>query len=67
VKTIAIIGPDAWPAVTGGGGSSEAHAFEPVSILTGVANQAGPMCMCFMLAACPMRTKYFTERIGGAA
>ena len=42
VKTIAIIGPDAWPAVTGGGGSSEAHAFEPVGILTGVANQAGP-------------------------
>ena len=42
VKTIAIIGPDAWPAVTGGGGSSEAQAFEPVSILTGVANQAGP-------------------------
>jgi beta-glucosidase len=42
VKTIAIIGPDAWPAVTGGGGSSEAHAFEPVSILTGIANQAGP-------------------------
>ena len=42
VKTIAIIGPDAWPAVTGGGGSSEAHAFEPVSILTGIANVAGP-------------------------
>jgi beta-glucosidase len=41
VKTIAIIGPDAWPAVTGGGGSSDAKAFEPVSILTGVANQAG--------------------------
>ena len=42
VKTIAIIGPDAWPAVTGGGGSSESHAFEPVSILTGIANVAGP-------------------------
>jgi beta-glucosidase len=42
VKTIAIIGPDAWPAVTGGGGSSEARAFEPVSILTGIANLAGP-------------------------
>jgi beta-glucosidase len=41
VKTIAVIGPDAWPAVTGGGGSSEAKAFEPVSILSGVANQAG--------------------------
>jgi beta-glucosidase len=41
VKTIAVIGPDAWPAVTGGGGSSEAKAFEPVSILTGIANMAG--------------------------
>ena len=42
VKTIAIIGPNAYPAVTGGGGSSEAHAFEPVSILTGIANLLGP-------------------------
>jgi beta-glucosidase len=38
VKTIAVIGPDAWPAVTGGGGSSQAQAFEPVSILTGLSN-----------------------------
>jgi beta-glucosidase len=42
VKTIAVIGPDAWPAVPGGGGSSEAYAFEPVSILTGVGNLLGP-------------------------
>jgi len=42
VKTIAIIGPNAWPAVTGGGGSSEAQAFEPVSALTGISNVAGP-------------------------
>jgi beta-glucosidase len=42
VKTIAVIGPNAWPAVTGGGGSSEVQAFEPVSILTGIANLAGP-------------------------
>ncbi len=42
VKTIAIIGPNAWPAVTGGGGSSEAQAFEPVSIVTGIANLVGP-------------------------
>src|ERR1035438_7826850 len=42
IKTIAVIGPDAWPAVIGGGGSSEAQAFEPVSILTGIANLAGP-------------------------
>jgi beta-glucosidase len=42
IKTIAIIGPSAYPAVIGGGGSSEAHAFEPVSILTGIANLLGP-------------------------
>jgi beta-glucosidase len=42
VKTIAIIGPNAWPAVSGGGGSSEAQAFEPVSLVTGIANLAGP-------------------------
>ena len=42
VKTIAVIGPNAWPAVPGGGGSSEAQAFEPVSMLTGIANLVGP-------------------------
>jgi beta-glucosidase len=42
VKTIAVIGPNAWPAVTGGGGSSEAAAFEPVSIVTGIGNLLGP-------------------------
>jgi len=40
VKTIAVIGPDAWPAVPGGGGSSQAQAFDPVSILTGLSNLA---------------------------
>jgi beta-glucosidase len=42
IKTIAIIGPNAWPAVTGGGGSSTAQAFEPVSTLTAIANLLGP-------------------------
>ncbi len=42
IKTIAVIGPDAWPAVPGGGGSSQADAFAPVSILTGIANLLGP-------------------------
>jgi beta-glucosidase len=41
VKNIAIVGPNVYPAVTGGGGSSEAHPFEPVSILTGIANLLG--------------------------
>ncbi|MGA7343477.1 MAG: glycoside hydrolase family 3 C-terminal domain-containing protein [Terracidiphilus sp.] len=42
IKTIAIIGPDAWPAVPGGGGSSEATAFDPVSTVTGIGNLLGP-------------------------
>jgi beta-glucosidase len=41
VKTIAVIGPDAWPAVPGGGGSSEATAFAPVSIVAGIGNLLG--------------------------
>jgi beta-glucosidase len=42
IKTIAILGPNAWPAVPGGGGSSEATAFDPVSMVTGIANLVGP-------------------------
>ncbi len=41
VKTIAIIGPDAWPAVPGGGGSSETTAFDPVSMVVGIGNLLG--------------------------
>lgn len=42
IKTIAVIGPAAWPAMVGGGGSSEAAPFAPVSIVTGIANLVGP-------------------------
>ncbi|MHB1023026.1 MAG: beta-glucosidase [Acidobacteriaceae bacterium] len=40
-KTIAVIGPDAWPAVPGAGGSSEATAFHAVSFLEGLTQVAG--------------------------
>ena len=53
IKNIAIIGPDAYPALPGGGGSSEAHAFEPVSILTGIANLLGPGAHVFYSAGMP--------------
>ncbi|MGD0098052.1 MAG: glycoside hydrolase family 3 C-terminal domain-containing protein [Terracidiphilus sp.] len=42
IKTIAVIGPDAYPAVPSGGGSAETQGFEPVSIVTGIANLVGP-------------------------
>ena len=42
VKIVAVVGPDAWPAVPGGGGSSQATAFDPTSIVTGIGNLLGP-------------------------
>ena len=39
LRSVAVIGPDAFPAVTGGGGSSNAVAFEPVSFLTGMSDR----------------------------
>ncbi len=53
IKNIAIIGPNAYPAVTGGGGSSEARAFEPVSIVTGIASLLGPDTHVFYSATMP--------------
>ncbi len=61
IKTIAVIGPDAWPAVTGGGGSSEAQAFEPVSILTGIANLVGPNVHLVYSRGLPEMTDVFSR------
>lgn len=41
IRTLAIIGPDAWPAVPGGGGSSLASPFRATSILSGVGDKLG--------------------------
>jgi beta-glucosidase len=38
VKTIAVIGPNAWPAAPGAGGSSTVTPFQATSILTGISN-----------------------------
>ncbi|MGB7229196.1 MAG: glycoside hydrolase family 3 C-terminal domain-containing protein [Candidatus Acidiferrales bacterium] len=41
LKTIVVLGPDAYPAVIGGGGSSQAEPFHRVSFLEGVTNYLG--------------------------
>jgi beta-glucosidase len=41
VKTIAVVGPDAYPAVPGGGGSSETKPFYALSYLEGISNRLG--------------------------
>ncbi len=40
--TVAVIGPDAWPEVAGGGGASHATAFTTSSIVTGIGDLLGP-------------------------
>ena len=41
VKTIAVIGPNAYPAVISGGGSAETKPFNAVSYLEGISNRIG--------------------------
>ena len=41
ITSIAVIGPDAQPAVTGGGGSSQVKPFRAVSVLEGIVERAG--------------------------
>ncbi|MGH9326032.1 MAG: glycoside hydrolase family 3 C-terminal domain-containing protein [Terriglobia bacterium] len=42
IHSIAVIGPDAYPANVGGGGSSHVTAFAPVSFLMGIEDALGP-------------------------
>ncbi len=42
LHTIAVIGPDAYPAVPGGGGSSRTTPFAAVSFLQGISNAVDP-------------------------
>ena len=41
VRTIAVVGPNADPAIVGGGGSGYTQPFHAVSVLDGLRNQAG--------------------------
>jgi beta-glucosidase len=41
VRSIAVIGPDSWPAQVSGGGSADVTAFAPVSILAGLSDAVG--------------------------
>lgn len=41
LHTLAVIGPDAYPAVASAGGSSHVDSFAPVSVLTGLSDALG--------------------------
>jgi len=71
VRTIAVIGPDAYPAVIGGGGSSLVTPFNSVSYLEGVSNYLGTGAKVLYAAdAIPVgevvaQTEFRTEPGGG--
>lgn len=47
IHTVAVLGPDVWPAVTGGGGSSIVTPYTSVSILDGL-NQMGGLKVLYV-------------------
>ncbi len=61
VRTLAVFGPDAWPAVPGAGGSSMVDAFAPVSIMTGLSNSLGEKVKVLYVRGLPKIQDMFTE------
>lgn len=73
IKTIAVIGPDAYPAQPVGGGSGAVQPFAAVSFLEGLANYLGAGAKVYYAAGVPTLeemaglTKFTTEASGGQA
>ena len=53
IKSVAVIGPDAYPAVPVGGGSAGVRPFAAVSFLEGIANELGPTVHTYYLRGIP--------------
>jgi beta-glucosidase len=73
IKSIAVIGPDAYPAQPVGGGSGAVQPFAAVSFLQGIANYLGTGARVYYAAGLPTldemakETKFTTEASGGKA
>ena len=73
IKSIAVIGPDAYPAQPVGGGSAEVRPFAAVSFLEGVANYLGRGAKVYYEPGIPTleelaaQTRFTTEANGGQA
>jgi beta-glucosidase len=71
IKSIAVIGPDAYPAQPDGGGSAEAKPFTPVSYLEGIVNYLGGGTKVYYSRGIPTldeigkQTRFTTEASGG--
>jgi len=73
IKSIAVIGPDAYPARPVGGGSAEVRPFAAVSLLEGIANYLGRSAKVYYEPGVPTleelaeQTRFTTEANGGQA
>ncbi len=71
IKTVLVVGPDAYPAEPVGGGSARALAFAPVSVLQGVSNFMGASGTVYYERGLPSirdlarTTDFMTEPHGG--
>jgi beta-glucosidase len=61
IHTIVVVGPDAWPAVPGAGGSSQVQAFQPISIMTGLSNALAGKAKVLYAAGLPTADELFSE------
>jgi beta-glucosidase len=70
IHTIAVVGPNAHPAVIGGGGSAHVNAFAPVSVLEGLSDKLGSaVTVTYARGMLPyraeaLRTVFTTQRDG---
>ena len=60
IQTIAVFGPDAWPAVTGGGGSSSDTPFEASSLMTSLSSYLGKRVKVLYARGLPSVDDMFT-------
>ena len=61
IHTLAVIGPDAWPALPGGGGSSNVTPFAAVSLLNGLETYLGAKVNVLYARGLPSADEIFRQ------
>jgi beta-glucosidase len=67
MHTLAVIGPDAWPAVTGGGGSSSVTPYTAVSLMAGLGDYLGEHTKVLYARGLPTAGEVFKQTKFGTA
>jgi beta-glucosidase len=67
IRTLAIIGPDAWPAVPGGGGSSQVTPYTSVSLMAGLSDYLGDRVRVLYARGLPTAGEVFQQTKFGTA